>query len=120
VSSGEFSANSSLPWYLGTSDFKERFGTDIDIEALTRVPVQMVIGGNDTEEYQYDSAEMKNVKQFGNTRVERLKALRDNFKELGISVEFEEVEGVGHEPFKILDPVKKFFNSCLRKTTVRE
>ncbi|GAA1656781.1 hypothetical protein GCM10009744_57000 [Kribbella alba] len=34
----------SLPWWLGTKGFEEKFGQPVDFEALRRVPIQLVVG----------------------------------------------------------------------------
>ncbi|HVV24344.1 MAG TPA: PHB depolymerase family esterase, partial [Pseudonocardiaceae bacterium] len=45
----------SLPWWLGTGNFRERFGVDIDRAAMLRVPVQMVVGDADLETWEINN-----------------------------------------------------------------
>lgn len=74
----------SLPWWLGTGGFQERFGIEIDLEALRAVPVQMVVGAEDIETWEINNAGgpnwMDGAEMTGSTRVERLETLRASFE----------------------------------------
>jgi hypothetical protein len=110
------------PWYAGTADFEERFGMKVPLEAMRRVPVQMVIGGDDLETWEINMKDsplwIDGLDRFGQTRVERLRGLRDNYQSEGIEVRYDEVPGVAHEGFKILQPVKSFFTHVLETHAV--
>ncbi|MFE1627361.1 hypothetical protein ACFLFF_11480 [Brevibacillus reuszeri] len=105
------------PWYAGISDFEQRFGMRLPIEEMRRVPVQMVIGGEDLETWEINQKDsplwLEGLDAYGQTRIERLRGLRDNFQNNGIDVRYDEVPGVSHEGFKILEPVKAFFKDAL-------
>lgn len=107
------------PWYIGTKDFEKKFGIPLRLELIKQVPIQMVVGSKDidTEEIndKNDPFWMDGFDQYGKTRVERLKALRDNYESYGISVRFDIVPDVKHEGFKIVEHVKDFFKKTLEK-----
>ncbi|MGP4017700.1 alpha/beta hydrolase [Saccharopolyspora sp. 5N708] len=102
----------SLPWWLGTGGFAERFGIEIDIEAVRRVPVQMVVGGDDVESWEINNPGgpnwMDGVEKTGSTRIERLETLRDNFTAHGIEVRFDVVPGVAHKGSEVIPVVQEF------------
>jgi dienelactone hydrolase len=105
------------PWWLGLQGFEEEFGQQPRIAELRGVPVQMVVGAEDVETWEInnrgDSNWMDGADAHGGTRVERLRALRDDFEAHGIAVRFDVVPGVGHAPMRVLGPVKEFFGSLL-------
>ncbi|MDX3109722.1 hypothetical protein ACIBO5_30995 [Nonomuraea angiospora] len=107
----------SSPWWIGLKGFEEEFGSAPRFEELRDVPVQMVVGSADVETWeinnQGDSNWMDGADAHGVTRVERLRALRDNFQAHGIDVRFDVVPDVGHDPMSVLEPVKDFFASIL-------
>jgi poly(3-hydroxybutyrate) depolymerase len=108
----------TLPWWLGTKDFEERFGQPIDFDALRRVPIQLVVGAADTETWEInnpgDSNWMDGAEQTGQTRVERLRTLERNYRAHGLQVTFDLVEGVGHIGSGVLDAVRRFFAEIIR------
>ncbi|SEF61869.1 hypothetical protein SAMN05444920_101212 [Nonomuraea solani] len=105
------------PWWIGLKGFEEEFGCAPRVAELREVPVQMVVGSADVETWeinnQGDSNWMDGADTHGVTRVARLTALRDNYAEHGIDVRFDVVPGVGHDPMRVLEPVKDFFASIL-------
>ncbi|MCG5211744.1 hypothetical protein [Streptosporangium sp. KLBMP 9127] len=105
------------PWWIGLRGFEAEFGSAPRVEELREVPVQMVVGAADTETWEInnagDSNWMDGADAHGSTRIERLMALRDNFEEHGIRVRFDMVDGVAHEPMRVLAPVQDFFASIL-------
>jgi poly(3-hydroxybutyrate) depolymerase len=105
------------PWYLGTRDLKERFGTASTLPQMRAVPVHMVVGAEDTETWEINDTTsprwMAGADATGPTRVERLKALRSSYESHGIAVGFDVLSGVAHEGYKVLEPVRDFFASVL-------
>ena len=75
-------------YFWGTKNMKEHFGHDVDVEALKKVHIQMVIGSEDTK-YIGESP-------YGTTRIERLHSLKKNFEENGLNVEMNILDGVDH------------------------
>lgn len=112
----------SKPFYVGTKDWEEVFGKKISLEEMRRVPVQMVIGSEDNETWEInDKASahwMEGTDAYGQTRLERLAALRDQFEQEGISVRYDVVPGVAHDGGKVLAEVKEFFADVLAKSKV--
>ncbi|SMD19377.1 PHB depolymerase family esterase [Kibdelosporangium aridum] len=107
----------SLPWWLGTKGFQERFGRSIDLDAVRRVPVHMVVGSEDTDTFEInnpgESNWMNGCEKTGRTRVERLDTLRRNFESNGIKVIFDVVDGAGHSGSAVLPAVQRFFGSLI-------
>lgn len=110
--------DTTKPWYVGVGDMEQQFGMSLQLEQMRRVPVQMVIGGEDVDTWEINVKDsplwMDGLDAFGQTRLERLRALRDNYEREGISVRYDEVPQVAHEGFKILEPVKEFFSIILQ------
>jgi pimeloyl-ACP methyl ester carboxylesterase len=109
----------SLPWWLGTGGFKERFGIDLDLDAMRHVPVQMVVGGDDVETWEINNAGgpnwMDGVEKTGSTRIERIETLRANFVERGIEVRFDVVPGVAHRGRAVIPVVQRFMAELLKR-----
>jgi poly(3-hydroxybutyrate) depolymerase len=113
----------SLPWWLGTKDFEERFGRPVDLDALRRVPVLMVVGDQDTDTWEINNPGepnwMDGAEQAGETRIDRLQTLERNFVVHGIDVRFVLVPGVGHRGSLTLPPVRDFFSELIWSRTRR-
>jgi poly(3-hydroxybutyrate) depolymerase len=103
----------TLPWWLGTADFEKTFGQPIDVDALRRVPVLMVVGDQDVETWEITNPGepnwMTGAELTGDTRVERLRTLERDFTDHGITVRFVLVPGVAHRGSQVLPPVRDFF-----------
>lgn len=110
----------TMNWHCGVGDFKQQFGKALDYTAMRNVAVQMVIGAQDTDTWEITIQEddvlwMDGVNDAGQTRLDRLNALKTSFEQNGILVRHDVVEAVSHEGFKLLDPVKDFFISTLNQ-----
>lgn len=110
----------ALPWWRGIADLEERFGRRLDLEALRRVPVQMVIGAEDTETWEItiepgERFWMEGANDAGRTRIDRIQTLKRNFEANGIAVQLDMVPGIGHNGHKLLEPVGEFFADVLRR-----
>lgn len=112
--------NPGKDWWVGTRNFENTFGSSIDLEAIRSVPVQLVIGAEDTEtsgitiKPDWNYWWMEGANDAGRTRIDRLGALRDNYEQYGISVRFDLVPGVGHAGFQVQPRVRDFFRGLLR------
>lgn len=110
----------TLPWWLGTQDFEKRFGRPVDIEAMRRVPVQMVVGADDVETWEInnpgESNWMDGVEETGSTRIERLRTLARDFTAHGIDVQLDIVPDVAHRGSLILPTVEPFFAELIQKS----
>jgi len=109
--------DSSRRWWIGTQDLEERFGAASTPEEMRGVPVHMVVGADDNETWEINDTSsphwMDGADATGRTRVERLAALRDNYRSVGISVRHDTVPGVGHDGYQVLGPVRDFFATVL-------
>jgi poly(3-hydroxybutyrate) depolymerase len=103
----------SLSWWLGTKDVEQRFGRPVDLGAIRRVPVLMVVGDQDTDTWEINNPGESNwldgTEQTGRTRIERLRTLERNYSDHGIDVRFVLVPGVAHRGSLTLPPVRDFF-----------
>jgi quercetin dioxygenase-like cupin family protein len=102
--------NPRVPWWLGTADLHERFVVDLDLPALRRVPVQMVVGDADTETWEIAEP---GLDAGGDTRIERLTALHRNWTEHGVEVRFDLVPGAAHSGRKMAGHVQRFLHDVL-------
>lgn len=106
-------------WWVGTRDFKARFGVPLDVAAMARVPVQMVVGKADLETWEIthrkgDRYWMPGANDAGKTRPERLMSLRRSFEDAGVGVRFDLVSGMAHDGLRALETAKDFFAETLR------
>lgn len=99
------------PWWLGTADVHGRFGRPVDVEGLRRVPVQMLVGAADTDTHEIAEP---GLDAGGDTRIDRLRALRANFEAHGIGVDFAVLPGIGHRGLQVQPEVHRFFAARLR------
>ncbi|MET4735771.1 putative esterase [Thalassospira sp. MBR-102] len=107
-------------WWVGVRDLQEKFGRPFDAEALARVPVQMVVGSVDLENWEImhepgSKYWMEGANDAGNTRPERLRSLKASFESAGVNVTFDEVPGVAHDRLKVLGHVKAFLAERLKE-----
>jgi predicted esterase len=97
-------------WYAGTADFNQIFNQSIDFVQMKQVPVQLIVGGNDTDDsFMSDHDEYR--EKYGKSRLQRMKHLEENYRKFGIEVHFDEIEGVGHNGLhdQIIKKVEDFF-----------
>ena len=104
--------NPDVPWWLGTADVKEVFGIDLDLTELAKVPVQMLVGADDVDTWEIAEP---GIDAGGDTRVERLMTLRDNWEAHGISVRFDLVGGMGHSGSAAIPQAQDFFSGVLTR-----
>lgn len=105
-------------WWVGTRDVKALFGRSIDIDALRKVAVQLVVGAADIEtweiNYPRDSVQyMDGINDTGRTRVERNTTLMRNLQQHGITCRQDVVPNVAHDGTKVLAYVQDFFGEVL-------
>jgi poly(3-hydroxybutyrate) depolymerase len=107
----------TLPWWLGTKGFEEKFGQKIDEDALRRVPIQLVVGSEDTETWEInnpgESNWMDGAEKTGTTRIERIRTLERNYRAHGMNVTFDVVPGVAHRGSLILPAVETYFGNLI-------
>ena len=106
-------------WWMGIRDVERRFGRPVDLEAVRRLQVQLLVGEDDLDEDEIFVSEdsplwMPGANDAGRNRIERLRTLHRNLRENGVPAEIEIVPGVAHEGTgKILQQAAKFFSRVL-------
>jgi poly(3-hydroxybutyrate) depolymerase len=105
-------------YWVGTRDLEQRFGIAIDLPAMRKVAVQLVVGAADIEtwEINYQPGNrnfMDGINDTGRTRIERNTALRQNFEAHGITVRQDIIPNVPHDGTKVLSRVQDFFLDVL-------
>lgn len=105
-------------WYNGVSNFEEIFGKKLDYEAMKHVKILLIVGAADQEilNYKNDETYRDGEGAKGATRVDRIRALKKNYDDLGFDVKLIEVPGVGHENSKVVPFVQSFFIETLGLT----
>ncbi|MEP7454175.1 alpha/beta hydrolase [Phyllobacterium sp. SB3] len=107
-------------WWVGTRDFAKLFGKQVDIEALSKVAVQMVVGAADLETWEITHKPggrywMPDANRAGKTRPERLASLRDSFEAAGIGVRFDLVPNMAHDGPQAVPVAEDFFAMALAR-----
>ncbi|MFE6887314.1 poly(aspartic acid) hydrolase [Streptomyces sp. NPDC057694] len=98
------------PWWQGTADVQELFGTTAaSPSAMRRLPVQMIVGELDTATDGLAPAGQRPAPATGTNRAEYLRALYENWREAGIDAQLDTVPGVAHDQLGVLPAVKSFF-----------
>mgnify|MGYP002623907630 CR=1 FL=1 len=102
-------------WYAGIRDFEEQFGKSLDFEALKKPKILLFVGGNDTESIDMSGDESGSAAadKFGANRLDRLKALYQNYQDYSMNVTFEIVPGVAHEEEKVTAVAAGFFEKVI-------
>lgn len=102
-------------FWVGLRDFEARFGKSLDFAAMRRVAVQMVIGAEDKETWEItlrpgSSLWMEGADRIGETRLDRMQALKASFEAQGIAVQHDIVPGVAHDGIGIALSVNVFLD----------
>lgn len=106
-------------FWVGTRDFETRFGKMLDVAAIRRVAVHMVIGGEDKETWEIrltpsDSWWMAGAERLAEAnRLERMAALRASLEAKGIAVRQDIVPGAGHNGMLMLEAVRNWMADTL-------
>ncbi|OHV79273.1 alpha/beta hydrolase [Rhizobium sp. LCM 4573] len=108
----------SRDWWVGIRDIEARFGKRFNAEALSNLPVHMVVGDADLETWEIthkpgSAYYMEGANDAGATRPERLEALAASFRAAGVDVTLDKVAGVSHDRMKVLGHVKAFLAKVL-------
>ncbi|MCA0964763.1 alpha/beta hydrolase [Salipiger bermudensis] len=105
-------------WWVGTGDMATSTGAAFDAVAVARVPIQLLVGADDTAE----GMTIKPGSDFwcedgandaGATRVARLSALEAALRGIGAAPERRDLLGVGHDASALQPPVEDFFARLL-------
>jgi pimeloyl-ACP methyl ester carboxylesterase len=106
------------PFWVGVKDFEAVFGRPLDLGAIRKVPVHMIVGAEDKNTWEItikpgDRWWMEEANLAGVTRIDRLQSLKESFLAQGIDVQFDLVPGVAHKDPAMMDAVKLFFTRAL-------
>ncbi|TKT77418.1 hydrolase [Aquamicrobium sp. LC103] len=107
-------------FWIGVRDFETVFGKQLDLDAIRRVPVHLVIGAEDTETWEIrltpaDDWWMNGAERLAEAnRIERMAALRESLEAHGVAVEQDVVPGAGHDGRQMLEPVQAWFARTLQ------
>jgi len=90
-----------VDWWGGVRDVPERFGVGIDVAALRRVPIQLVVGDGDTEvaplrEQPASRFWPSEAERRGANRIDRLRALQRSLAAADVASEFVLMPGLSH------------------------
>jgi len=102
--------------WVGVRDFAERFDKPLDLAAMRRVGVQMVVGAADRDTWEItikpeDPWWRPDANIAGADRPARLEALKASFEAQGISVRQDIVPGVAHTLPGLIPVAEDFFDA---------
>jgi poly(3-hydroxybutyrate) depolymerase len=103
----------SRQWWVGIGNIEERFGIALNLDALRRVPVQLLVGSADLDTSEITHREggrnwMPGANDAGASRPERLAALHRSLSAAGVDVIHEVIVGAAHEAAPVVERAKPF------------
>lgn len=113
-------------FWVGTRNFEAVFGKSLDLDALARVPVHMVIGQHDTETWEIrltpqDDWWMEGAEGLAEAnRIERMAALHTSLEAHGVRVEQDIVQGIAHDGMAMMGHVEAWFAKVLAASRAME
>jgi len=112
--------NTSRDWWIGVGNLEEVFGVALSLDAIRRVPVQGVVGGDDVETWEITIPEdspwyMEGANSAGANRIERMESLCATLRDAGVDVTLDKVPGVAHNGWQVLPQVRRFFAEQLTR-----
>lgn len=110
-------------WWCGVRDFEAQFGCALDYDGMREVPVQTIVGDNDTDTWEITITPqsrfwMHGANDAGATRIDRIASLARSYEAAGISVERVMLPGVAHEGYKALPAMEQFFARVMKQRRV--
>lgn len=111
-------------WLAGVRNFEAVFKKSLDLEAVRRVAVQMVVGSEDNATWEIALTRshpwwQPEFETHGATRIERLQTLKASFEAKGIDVVHDLVPGADHRQAPLLPAVKSFLAARLARAPDR-
>ena len=107
-------------WGIGVRDVQARFGLPVDRDGLCGLPVQVVVGQDDTLADDIHVAPghplyVDGVNRTGSNRVERAGTLHALLCDAGVDSQLDIVPGAGHLAADVQSAVNAFFRACHRR-----
>jgi poly(3-hydroxybutyrate) depolymerase len=96
-----------LVWPAGWATTQDLFGHRPAIDLLREVPVQLVVGAQDTDVAALAAVEGGNPASTLN-RIERMRRFHHALTELGVGAELTVVPGAAHDGLAVMEPVQRF------------
>lgn len=105
-------------WWVGIAGVRERFGRDIDLEAVRRVQVHLAVGRDDRDTDEITHAPggaywMPGANDSGRTRVDRLLKLAGNLEAAGVPARVDVLDGVTHSLDPMVGAASAFFRDLI-------
>ncbi|WP_298257601.1 alpha/beta hydrolase [uncultured Litoreibacter sp.] len=102
-------------WWIGIGDTKERFGIEVDVDALAKVAFQLVVGTADVDPGTNETSAswIPGGRIAGETAHERVRSLEASLNDNNIKVQVDLVSRKGHELLDLVLPSKLFFKEAL-------
>jgi pimeloyl-ACP methyl ester carboxylesterase len=110
----------SRDWWVGVRNLEERFDVALNLEALRRAPVQLLVGSADLETSEITHREggrnwMPGANDAGASRPERLEALGRSLSAAGVAVTHEVIPGASHDAAPVIERAKPFLAAQLAR-----
>lgn len=106
-------------WFAGIGGVEAEFGRPIDWQGLKRLPVQVVVGGEDTRPEVLVAPTSPlfcpGINDRGSNRVERALNLHNLLVEAGVRSQFDLVPGADHLPSELHPCVAAFFRAAFSR-----
>ncbi|WP_189338453.1 alpha/beta fold hydrolase [Sphingobium sp. SCG-1] len=106
-------------FWIGTRDFAARFGTSPNLDAMRRVPSQLLVGAEDTQEFVYPPAvahHAADMESLGKNRLQRNETLFRNWLDHGLPSERSVLPGIAHEGLRVIPAVEDFLARTISTT----
>ncbi|MBN8190287.1 alpha/beta hydrolase [Salipiger thiooxidans] len=105
-------------WPAGIRNMSELFGAEVDVEALRRVSVHLVVGADDLDTWEIAIPPghawwQPAFDTHGPTRIDRLRLLDLSLRSHGVEVRFDIVPSAQHQQDHLLPAAKAFFSNQL-------
>lgn len=112
-------------WWPGVNDFRREFGFERDHAGLLQLPVYVTVGTEDDgrDAIRVGAHERRwrpGANDAGRTRVDRARALAENWSAHGVAVEYEVVPHSGHQLEALVPGVLRFLDRTLYPLTAEE
>jgi poly(3-hydroxybutyrate) depolymerase len=107
-------------WWVGVRGLEKRFGKPLNIEAMRKVAVQLVVGAADLETWEITHKEggrhwMPGANDAGRTRPERLASLKASLEKAGVATQLDLIPNLAHDGIKVVPAVEEFLAGTIDK-----